>query len=55
MKNFLTGPVYEHVNSERMQKEQECIPVGCVPPAHRLYLPGPGGGGGGGRVDIIID
>ena len=27
--------------------EQECIPVGCVPPAHGLYLPGPGGGGGG--------
>ena len=24
--------------------EQECIPVGCVPPARRLYLPGPGGG-----------
>ena len=22
---------------------QECIPVGCVPPVHRLYLPGPGG------------
>ena len=25
---------------------QECIPVGCVPPARRPYLPGPGGGGG---------
>ena len=24
--------------------KQECIPVGCVPPAHRPYLPGPGGG-----------
>ena len=33
--------------------QQECIPVGCVLPAHRLYLPGPGGGGG--RGDIIID
>ena len=22
---------------------QECIPVGCVPPARRPYLPGPGG------------
>ena len=32
--------------------KQECIPVGCVPPAHRLYLPGPGAGG---RGDIIID
>ena len=30
--------------------KQECIPVGCVPPARRPYLPGPGGGG-----DIIID
>ena len=30
---------------------QECIPVGCEPPTHRPYLPGPGGGGGG---DIII-
>ena len=26
---------------------QECIPVGCVPPARRPYLPGPAGGGGG--------
>ena len=25
--------------------KQECIPVGCVPPARRPYLPGPGGGG----------
>ena len=24
--------------------KQECIPVGCVPPARRPYLPGPGGG-----------
>ena len=24
--------------------KQECIPVGCVPPARRPYLPGPGRG-----------
>ena len=24
--------------------KQECIPVGCVPPMLRPYLPGPGGG-----------
>ena len=30
--------------------QQECIPVGCVPPAQRPYLPGPGGGGGRGKI-----
>ena len=29
------------------KSKQECIPVGCVPPARRPYLPGPGGGRGG--------
>ena len=28
--------------------QQECIPVGCVPPARRPYLPGPGGTWSGG-------
>ena len=35
--------------------EQECIPVGCVPPAYRPYLPGPGAGGvpGPGGVYLV--
>ena len=35
-------------NSKKHSTEQECIPIGCVPPACWLYLPActaPGGGG----------
>ena len=31
--------------SRNQKKKQECIPVGCVPPARTPYLPGRGGGG----------
>ena len=29
-----------------LPRKQDCIPVGCVPPARRPYLTGPGGVGG---------
>ena len=32
-----------HRRIGKKSKQQECIPVGCVPPARRPYLPGPGG------------
>ena len=34
-------------------KIQECIPVGCVPPARRSYLPGPGGCTWSGGVYLV--
>ena len=41
--NFMTIDTYTHIHlhlSEReLKSEQECIPVGCVPPAHWPYLP----------------
>ena len=30
--------LFENVNNKNNKCKQECIPVGCVPPAHWLYL-----------------
>ena len=52
--NSITNPLHSRTRKTSKNNKQECIPVGCVPTAHRLYLPGLGGGGVG-VGDKIID
>ena len=44
-----TGTDSDGDSYAKSQWKQECIPVGCVPPAHRLN-PRPGGGGVAGLI-----